>query len=115
MSRLLVHGFSISIDGFGAGPNQDLENPLGLGELKVFDSCWSSLPGALFWELRDGKLWGLKLPRQSSGLASRCQFVLADVAIHWKEIRSALTVPVKSVVASNVAKPSPPKNAVGPT
>jgi dihydrofolate reductase len=37
MSKLRVHSFSISIDGFGAGPNQDLENPLGVGGLKVFD------------------------------------------------------------------------------
>ncbi len=29
MSRLKVQGFAISIDGFGAGPDQDLENPLG--------------------------------------------------------------------------------------
>jgi hypothetical protein len=41
--------------------------------------------------------------------------VLADVAIHWKEIRSVVTVPVKSGVASNVAKPHLPKNAVGAT
>ena len=31
MSRVRVGGFSISIDGFGAGPEQSLENPLGLG------------------------------------------------------------------------------------
>jgi dihydrofolate reductase len=31
MPRLRVHGFSISIDGYGAGPRQDLENPLGIG------------------------------------------------------------------------------------
>jgi dihydrofolate reductase len=31
MSRLRVQSFSISIDGFGAGPNQDLANPLGVG------------------------------------------------------------------------------------
>jgi len=31
MSKLRVHCFSVSIDGFGAGPNQDLENPLGVG------------------------------------------------------------------------------------
>jgi dihydrofolate reductase len=37
MSLLRVHSFSISIDGFGAGPDQDLENPLGVGGLKVFD------------------------------------------------------------------------------
>jgi dihydrofolate reductase len=31
MSRLRVHNFSISLDGFGAGSNQDLKNPLGEG------------------------------------------------------------------------------------
>src|SRR5947207_15299458 len=37
MSKLRVHSFSISIDGYGAGPDQDLENPLGVGGPKVFD------------------------------------------------------------------------------
>ena len=31
MSKLRVRSFSISIDGFGAGPSQDLQNPLGVG------------------------------------------------------------------------------------
>lgn len=31
MSKLRVHCFSVSIDGFGAGPNQDLNHPLGVG------------------------------------------------------------------------------------
>ncbi len=31
MSKLRVHSFSISLDGFGAGPGQDLDNPLGVG------------------------------------------------------------------------------------
>lgn len=31
MSKLRVHSFSISIDGYGAGPNQSLEEPLGVG------------------------------------------------------------------------------------
>ena len=31
MSRLRVLSFSISLDGFGAGPHQDLNNPLGVG------------------------------------------------------------------------------------
>lgn len=31
MQKLRVESFSISIDGFGAGPNQNLENPLGVG------------------------------------------------------------------------------------
>ena len=29
MQKLRVNNFSISVDGFGAGPGQDLENPLG--------------------------------------------------------------------------------------
>jgi dihydrofolate reductase len=31
MPKLRVHGFSVSLDGYGAGPNQDLDNPLGVG------------------------------------------------------------------------------------
>ena len=31
MSRLRVESFTISLDGFGAGPNQDISNPLGVG------------------------------------------------------------------------------------
>ena len=33
MSKVRVHAFSISIDGYGAGPNQNLDNPLGVGGL----------------------------------------------------------------------------------
>jgi hypothetical protein len=29
MTKVRVGGFSISLDGFGAGPEQSLENPLG--------------------------------------------------------------------------------------
>lgn len=31
MSKLVVHGFSVSQDGYGAGPDQSLETPLGVG------------------------------------------------------------------------------------
>src|SRR3954471_18445280 len=31
MSKLRVQSFALSIDGYGAGPNQDLQNPLGVG------------------------------------------------------------------------------------
>jgi dihydrofolate reductase len=31
MSKVRVHCFAISLDGYGAGPNQDLQNPLGVG------------------------------------------------------------------------------------
>ena len=36
MSRLRVHSFAISIDGFGAGSDQDLQNPLGVGGPELF-------------------------------------------------------------------------------
>ena len=35
MPRLRVQCFAVSIDGFGAGPNQDLHNPLGVGGLDL--------------------------------------------------------------------------------
>ena len=31
MTRVRVESFTISIDGYGAGPNQDINNPLGIG------------------------------------------------------------------------------------
>jgi dihydrofolate reductase len=37
MAKLRVSTFSISIDGFGAGPDQDLEHPLGVGGPELFD------------------------------------------------------------------------------
>jgi dihydrofolate reductase len=37
MSRIRVAAFSISIDGYGAGPRQSLENPLGVGGLGLHE------------------------------------------------------------------------------
>ena len=31
MPKLRVHNFSVSLDGYGAGPDQSRENPLGAG------------------------------------------------------------------------------------
>lgn len=31
MTRVRVEGFTISLDGYGAGPSQDIDNPLGIG------------------------------------------------------------------------------------
>jgi dihydrofolate reductase len=31
MTKLRVHSLALSIDGYGAGPNQDFDNPLGVG------------------------------------------------------------------------------------
>jgi dihydrofolate reductase len=50
VSRLLVNAFSISLDGYGAGPGQDLRNPLGVGGTGLFEwlfptRTWSRMHG----------------------------------------------------------------------
>ena len=37
MSKLRVNCFSLSFDGYSAGPDQSLENPLGVGAMQVFN------------------------------------------------------------------------------
>ena len=37
MSRLLVRSFGLSLDGYSAGPGQDLKHPLGIDGLKVME------------------------------------------------------------------------------
>jgi dihydrofolate reductase len=37
MSKVRVHSFGMSIDGYGAGPSQSLENPLGAGGLTLHE------------------------------------------------------------------------------
>jgi dihydrofolate reductase len=37
MTKLRVASFSISIDGYGAGPNQDLANPMGVGGMPLHE------------------------------------------------------------------------------
>ena len=50
MSRLRVQSFAVSIDGFGAGPNQDLQHPLGVRGPELMDwffhtRLWSKMRG----------------------------------------------------------------------
>jgi dihydrofolate reductase len=42
MSKLRVHAFSISLDGYGAGPGQDLANPLGVGGGKLHEWAFAT-------------------------------------------------------------------------
>ena len=42
MSQLRVHGFAISIDGYGAGPNQSLENPMGAGGMALHEWAFAT-------------------------------------------------------------------------
>ncbi len=42
MSRLRVESFTVSLDGFGAGPNQDIDNPLGVGGTSLHGWAFST-------------------------------------------------------------------------
>ncbi|MGE5175113.1 MAG: dihydrofolate reductase family protein [Hyphomicrobiales bacterium] len=50
MSKLRVDSFGVSLDGFAAGPNQDLEHPLGVRGLELMEwyfstRCWRRMHG----------------------------------------------------------------------
>ena len=45
MSRLLVRNFSISIDGYAAGPHQDLDHPLGIGGTQLHQWIFATRSG----------------------------------------------------------------------
>lgn len=42
MAKLRVQSFSISIDGYGAGPDQSLANPLGVGGMALHDWAFTT-------------------------------------------------------------------------
>ncbi len=42
MSRFCIRSFGVSLDGFSAGPDQDLQNPLGVGGAALFDWAWAT-------------------------------------------------------------------------
>jgi dihydrofolate reductase len=42
MPKLRVNSFTISIDGFGAGPDQDLANPLGVGGMALHEWAFAT-------------------------------------------------------------------------
>ena len=50
MSKVVVRSFSLSLDGYGAGPSQDLEHPLGVGGPEMFQwffrtRTWNAMHG----------------------------------------------------------------------
>ncbi|MGH8279863.1 MAG: dihydrofolate reductase family protein [Gammaproteobacteria bacterium] len=50
MSKLLVRSFGVSLDGYGAGPSQDLQNPLGVGGPELMEwffhtRAWREMQG----------------------------------------------------------------------
>lgn len=52
MTKLRVHAFSISLDGYGAGPSQNLDNPLGIGGLALHE--WM-FPTRSFYQMQGSK------------------------------------------------------------
>ena len=42
MSKLRVHSFAISIDGYGAGPDQSVDNPLGAGGVALHEWAFAT-------------------------------------------------------------------------
>lgn len=50
MSKVRVSSFAVSIDGYGAGPDQDLQNPIGVGGLAMMEwffptRTWQKMQG----------------------------------------------------------------------
>ena len=75
MSRLCVRVFSISIDGYGAGPGQDLEHPLGVGGPELFDwffhtRTWQKMHG------NDGGETGVDDDLSAQGMAGIGAWIL---------------------------------------
>lgn len=79
MTRVRVEGFTISLDGYGAGPNQDINNPLGVGgtELHQWLVPTRTLQRALFG--KDDGTTGVDL----RALGYECvEFVASEKATH---------------------------------
>ena len=75
MSKLRVHSFSISIDGYGAGPDQNLHHPLGVGGPELFGwfiptKTWQRMQGS------DGGETGADDDRAARGFAGIGAWIL---------------------------------------
>jgi dihydrofolate reductase len=55
MARLRVLCFSVSIDGFGAGPDQDLQHPLGVGGPEMFEWLFRTRTFKRMWGAEGGE------------------------------------------------------------
>ena len=51
MPKLRAHNFAVSIDGYGAGPGQDIDNPLGVDGLKLHEWVFATRA----WHQRQGE------------------------------------------------------------
>jgi dihydrofolate reductase len=75
MPRLRVHNFAVSIDGYAAGRNQDLDNPLGVGGLALHD--WI-VPTRTFQQMQgnDGGATGIDDEFMARGFANIGAWIL---------------------------------------
>lgn len=75
MSRLIVHSFTISLDGYGAGPNQTKETPLGAGGEELHE--WL-VETRFFKQMgnRDGGTTGIDNDIAEQGMANVGAFIL---------------------------------------
>src|SRR5205814_1794593 len=42
MARVRVHNFAVSLDGYAAGPDQDVHNPLGVGGTRLHERVFET-------------------------------------------------------------------------
>jgi dihydrofolate reductase len=54
LPKLRVHNFSISLDGYAAGPNQDIDNPLGMGGSRLHEWVFETRYGRRMIGLEGG-------------------------------------------------------------
>jgi len=76
MPRLVVKSFAMSLDGYGAGPHQDLQNPLGVGGPELMEwffhsRAWQKMHG------QEGGETGVDNTMAERGLDSWAQHVRA--------------------------------------
>src|SRR5258708_25920608 len=79
VSKLRVQSFAISIDGYGAGPNQDLQNPLGVRGPELMEwffhtRVWQN-PSINSGPLTPSGFWRSWLDRKSTRLDSSHQIL----------------------------------------
>ena len=76
MTRVRVEGFTIALDGYGAGPNQDISNPLGIGarDLHQWLIPTSTFQRALFG--KDGGTTGIDEDFASRGFRNVGAWIL---------------------------------------
>ena len=72
MAKLRVHNFSISLDGYGAGPDQSVEEPLGVGGEELHEWIFRTRTGREYaeTELSIAELGQSAAPRASTTTSS---------------------------------------------